>query len=455
MTRTPQSADLRRALGAALARYRKGSPLDQTALGRATNYSRTSISHIEAGRQFPGREFWKAADDALSAGGDLLAHFDRVGEQERQLKIAQLRRFQVARTERAADHLRPPSSPHDGDGLRDDVNRRELLRLMSVAGGLLSVPALDAERMAHADAVPRNLAPATVDGFERVNAALWQQFSGARTKAAVLPAAHEHLAALAGALGEPQRLELRRRLCALAGDLFQLCGEIFFDVDRYGDAAHCYAQAAHASKEAREFDLWACAMTRTSFLSLYEGRYRDAAAVLDKAAGLAARGDRTRTARHWVAAVQAQAQAGLGDLPTCQRSLDNAENAAQAPAQQHTGWLRFDGSRVDEERGSCYVALRKPELAEPVLNKALARAGSGRRRGSVLADLATTGAQRGDVDQLLMNGAAALDTARHTSSAGYLGRKLGTLRAEMRPYLNDRHVRHLDDQIRRTITPAQ
>ncbi|MEB3366612.1 transcriptional regulator [Saccharopolyspora mangrovi] len=233
----------------------------------------------------------------------------------------------------------------------------------------------------------------------------------------------------------------------------QLCGEAFFDSGNYAAAAQCYAEAAHVSKEAREPDLWACAMTRHAFISIYEHQFKDAAPLLEGAATLAARGDPARTTRYWVAAVQAQTFAGLGDLSNCERALDRAEHVAglddRAPA---TGWLRFEGSRLDEERASCFVALRRPDLAEPALNKALGQARSARRRGSVLVDLAIVGAQRGDVDQLVMNGAAAVDSARQTASVGYVGRKLGGLREQLVPYVGDRRVRYLDAQIKDLVS---
>ncbi|MBB5159699.1 helix-turn-helix domain-containing protein [Saccharopolyspora phatthalungensis] len=455
MARAPEAiTELRRALGAALRRYREASPLDQTAIGKITAYSRTSISHIEAGRQFPGRVFWQTADQALEANGELLAHFDRVVAEAKRVKIAELQGARVGRNG-PATQPRFPGAPHDDDWQRDDVNRRELLRLVTVTGSLLAIPALDIDRIRHAAEHPRRLAPVTVDTYERLNAELWTKFAQSRSKRDVLPAAREQLATLHASLHEPQGADVRRRLCALTGDLFQLCGEIFFDGDSYEDAARCYAEAAHVSKEAREFDLWACAMTRHSFIGIYERQYKQASSLLDGATQLAVRGNPSRTTRFWVAAVQAQTQAGFGNLSACQRALDKAEQVAdldaKAPA---TGWLRFEGSRLDEERGACYVTLRRPDLAEPALNKALLQATSARRRGSVLTDLATVGAQRGDVDQLLMNGAAAMDSARQTASVGYLGRKLGDLREHLVPYLGDRHVRYLDSQIRDVVTTS-
>lgn len=453
MPRTPEAVtELRRGLGSVLRRYRKASPLDQTAIGRITAYSRTSISHIESGRQFPDREFWETADQALEAHGELLAGFDHVVAEEKRIRIAELQGRPVRRTDATPQPPRFPGSPRDEDW-QDDVNRRELLRLVAATGSLLAIPAVDVDRVRYAEAHPRNLDSATVDAYERLNATLWARFAESQSKREVLPAVRQQLVTLHTSLNEPQTERVRRRLCATAGDLFQLCGEAFFDSGNYAAAAQCYGEAAHVSKEAREPDLWACAMTRHAFISIYEHQFNGAAPLLEGAATLAVRGDPTRTTRYWVAAVQAQTYAGLGDLPACQRALDRAEHVAdldhKAPA---TGWLRFEGSRLDEERASCFVTLRRPDLAEPALNKALGQARSARRRGSVLVDLATVGAQRGDVDQLVMNGAAAVDSARQTASVGYVGRKLGGLREHLVSYLGDRHVRYLDSQIKDVVS---
>lgn len=320
---------------------------------------------------------------------------------------------------------------------------------------MLAVPAIDVDRVLHAAERPRRIDPTTLDSYSQLNASLWEEFRASRNKRDVLPVVRGQLNALHVSLNEIQSSVARRRLCALAGDLFQLCGEVFFDCDQYADAAQCYAEAAHASKEAREPDLWACAMTRHAFIGIYERRYQRSVPLLDGAARVAALGDPNRATRYWVAAVQAQAYAGIGDLRDCQRGLDKAEEVLclgeSAPS---AGWLRFDGTRLEEERAACFVKLRRPDLAEPALDKALGEATSARRRGSVLVDLAIVGAQRGDVDQLVLNGAAAVDSARRTASAGYLGRKLADLREGLSAYSGDRHVRYLDSQIREVVSSA-
>jgi hypothetical protein len=89
--------------------------------------------------------------------------------------------------------------------------------------------------------------------------------------------------------------------------------------------------------------------------------------------------------------------------------LEQAERVSVFTRPGNGGWLRFDGSRLAEDRASCYVQQRRPDLAEPILLELLKKHPSGRRRGIALADLAAVSAQRPDVLRLVTYGAAALD----------------------------------------------
>ncbi|GAB3484681.1 hypothetical protein GCM10027521_25520 [Amycolatopsis cihanbeyliensis] len=73
---------------------------------------------------------------------------------------------------------RCPGSPlRDDDWQRDDVNRRELLRLMTLTGSLLAIPAsaVDVDRIAYSATNPRRLDPVTLDNYKRLNANLWPE----------------------------------------------------------------------------------------------------------------------------------------------------------------------------------------------------------------------------------------------------------------------------------------
>lgn len=324
----------------------------------------------------------------------------------------------------------------------DEMNRRELLRTLSIAGVLVSLPPDD-----HTDDRARTVDASDLDDFERLNSHLWQVYSLAKSKRAIYPLVQEQLTLLTSTLRQRQTEASHQRLCALTGDLFQLAGEVFFDVNRYTDAAHCYTLAASASKQAEAHDLWACALTRHAFISLYEHDYDGADPMLQAASRLADRGDSELSTRYWIAAVQAEVHAGRGDLNACNRALDAAEAVHDLSGRVHNGgWLRFDGSRLAEQRGACYTRLGRFDLAETALTDALTQRLSSRRRGSVLTDLALLGVERGDVEQALRYGNAAYELAEHTGS-GWIGRKLQDVQTRLTVLTDDSRVADLNERI--------
>lgn len=350
---------------------------------------------------------------------------------------------------------RPDATAHEHSPCKpleptDDMHRRELLRLLSIAGVLVSVPA----------GAPRELSPpgrartlADLDPHARLNEHLWQVFALAASKRQVYPLVHAHLGTLITEMNSSPPGAVHRQLCVLACDLFQLAGEIFFDGNEYGNAAHCYALAASAGREARSYDRWACALTRQSFVHIYDRQYAQAATVLDAAGRVARNGDSQLSTRQWVAAVQAQALAGLGDLSGCQQNLDAAGHVLDLSGTASPGgWLRFDGTRLGEERGTCYLTLGRADLAASDLDNALASTVSLRRRGSIHADLAMTGVQHKDTSQILDHAADAIGIAEQTHSVGYLGRKLATLQERIQPLLADRRMTELNNRIDRLLT---
>ncbi|SDO49018.1 helix-turn-helix transcriptional regulator [Lentzea jiangxiensis] len=322
----------------------------------------------------------------------------------------------------------------------DDMHRREALRAFSMVGTMLALWSADSGTPAATDF--------DAEDYTKLNSHLWQVYALAPSKAQVLPVVRTQLGVLNTQLQCSRSLAVKRRICAAAGDLYQLKGEIHFDGNDYTAAADSYSLAAHASETAGDFDLWACAMTRHSFLSVYERRFGEAAPMLDLAAELARRGDPSLSTRHWVAVVQAETHAGLGDLAACQRALDAAEEVRALTGTIHNGgWLRFDGARLAEERGTCYASLGRHDLAEVALTDALRQKLTPRRRASVLADLAVIGAQQRDADRVISYANAVLAEARNTGS-DVIRRKLTGLHRHLVPLLADKQVQRLSGEIK-------
>ncbi|MGW6479504.1 helix-turn-helix domain-containing protein [Streptomyces sp. NPDC055059] len=366
-------------------------------------------------------------------------------------KLAKLLNVEMA----ALDTLlpKPPSTPEELAGLSlrdsyspgdDDMIRREFLRLIAVTGALAAIPADELE------AVADDLEQGNAAAFLRMNSHLWQVYQLARSKKTVQPVVRDQLAALNEDLAcQTGPLDT---LCVAAGDLFQLAGELAFDCNRHTDAAASYSLAAAASREAAAFDLWACALVRHAYVEMAGRNYGEAVGLLSAAGRVAKRGDSSLATRQWVASVQAEAYAGVGDFDSCERSLDEAETVLELGNHAHNGgWLRFNGSRLAEERGARYVQLGRLDLAEAALMSALnqgalAQGTSLRRRGSVLTDLAAIGARRGDPDQVVTFGREALRLARQSSS-GYVARRLQGLQAEIGSLARDHRVAELGAEI--------
>jgi len=252
--------------------------------------------------------------------------------------------------------------------------------------------------------------------LDGLNDQIWQVYAEVSDKSTILPLAHAQLGLATDDL--------------MRAKLLQLVGEIYFDGNRYEDAARCYTEAATAaSGDTTDHDLWACALTRHAFIGVYERRFNAALDLLEMAERVAARGDSQLTTALWVQVVKAQALAGLGRSADCERCLDLSRDT---DGRLHNGgWLRFDGSRVAEESGACYVQLGRPTEAEAALKNALdALPGSLRRRGTVYADLAMVGVLRKDHEYAVHFAGKALEIARETGS-GLLMRKLMNVQAEM------------------------
>ena len=131
-------AAARRALGRQLAELRTAAGLTQHDLAAQVHYSRTTLANVETGRQQAARDFWEQSDRAVGADGALLATYDSVArliEQQRRQRseLEHVRRFGALRPAPAITTTQVVAE--DGD-----VERREFLRVLSMAGVGLSLP---------------------------------------------------------------------------------------------------------------------------------------------------------------------------------------------------------------------------------------------------------------------------------------------------------------------------
>ncbi len=330
-----------------------------------------------------------------------------------------------------------------------DKRRRELLRLMNTAAAILAVPAptIDWARIEVALVKPFQLDEMTLCDLAAINSHLWRIYCASSFKSILFDGVLGQLKTLITFLRDRHPTQVHKQLCALISDLSQLTGELFFDINDYNTAQSCYTFAAAAAKEAEHYDLWACVLIRHGFLPIYNAEYHDALPLLQEAWRLSLRGDTMLVTRFWAAAVEAEAQSGARNLSACQAALDRATEVDILKGGANGAWLRFDGSRLPEQRGACFVRLKKPKLALPALEEALRQLPTPvRRRGMVLTDLALASLQQREVEQACKYGAEAVEIALTTAS-GWLRKSIYTLRTQLHPFAEVDSVKQLDRHI--------
>lgn len=406
--------------GVAIARWRKQRGLTQQELAERADVALDTLCRLEQGRRRSAR----------------LSTLERLAGA---LRIDTAVILSPGSESAASTRVAPTVVRDAGAG---DMKRRDLLRLVSTASAAIAASSIPRRSFDPT----RALGVADVAEIDAAGTDLWAEFAKKPFKTELYPEVRRHLDRMVIALRRPQSQAVRIQLHTAASAAFQLAGEVLFDADQYNEAAQCYTLAATAAREAGAMDLWSCAMTRHAYLSLYDQRPRDALPLLELATELAHDGDCTLSTQHWSAAVLAQALAGIGDCGGSERSLDAAERVRGLTHPHNGGWLRFDGSRLPEDRATCYLSQQRPDLAEPILTGLLAAGQPGRRRGLTLVELARAGTLRKDPVRVVTHGFAALEQARHTGSA-VVGRRLHQLRPHLQTLRSDPHIRHLDAEI--------
>jgi DNA-binding XRE family transcriptional regulator len=216
----------RRALGLALAKYRERSSLNQTDLGRLTHYSRTTISHIEAGRQFPEREFWEIADSAYGTHGALVAQYDEVCENEDHQRIGAIETARAERRQRARKYVAPYLWAPAGS----DARHVELLRARKLSGSPMDLE--------YVEGLYRD-----IKDYVRLD----QQHGGGISSKLIVQGFHQ-------ALHRIETSEIRRGLASDAlsavAEIAEVAGWSLYDAEHHGQAQDLNTQALRLARAA-------------------------------------------------------------------------------------------------------------------------------------------------------------------------------------------------------------
>jgi hypothetical protein len=267
----------------------------------------------------------------------------------------------------------------------------------------------------------------------------------------------EHLQKIVTFLERSMLPTEREQLCSIASNTAQLIGHLLFDLNDYTHARQFHKAAIQAAQEASNPGLEAVAWGRISFTWTYNGQPDKALACVQRARHLAVE-KTTSTVQAYLASVEAEIQAILGNRNACLKALGDAEAVDSYPQSgEDNYWLRFDHSRLAGYQGTCFRRLYDPKDAttfsflvdaQTALRDALARLTSpmAQRRPTLLIDLAGTYTQQGDCERACQLAIEAATTIGQIKSKAAMKRLLN-LRLDLEMWHSTQYVKSLDGHI--------
>jgi hypothetical protein len=334
------------------------------------------------------------------------------------------------------------TSPVLADLIGDDMRRRELLRLLAVAGGGAVLPSAQPPWDRLTAALNGDTPRPSVDELAARSAGLFD-LEEQMPSAALYPAAVEHLNTLTARI---QTAGPSTRLVSLAGETSALAGWLAFDSADPATARAYYQAALDAAKQAGDPALTSCVLGYLSYLPPEHSG--STVALLDQAIGHAEH-SATPASRAWLAARRAEEHARAGNRQAALASLDLARNLHQQSTQDDRAWTRFfDHARLNGMAAATYARtgrLTDAEQCTAEATAALPSLAAAKKRTLILLDVATAMLSRGQLDQACHYACAAIASATE-SSFGYGAERLRQFRAQLAPHNADA-VRRLDGQL--------
>jgi hypothetical protein len=238
-----------------------------------------------------------------------------------------------------------------------------------------------------------------------------------------------------------------QRLFSLVTEAARLCGWLHFDAGHHAAAQSYYVAALRCSASANDFLAGAHVLAKMSFQATLTGHHQEAVALIDAAE------ERTKHAatprlRALLASRRARAYAKAGDAASCGRALNEAEwrLAATTPGTVEPDWIYyFDDAELAAQAAACWVDLRQPTKARPLIDSALSNIDQHYVRDRTIYHVRSAEAHlyAGDLELACADLYTAADLARQTGSV----RSIDTIRnarGEMSRYDREPRVQELD-----------
>lgn len=284
-----------------------------------------------------------------------------------------------------------------------------------------------------------------IEELETITASYWRLC--ANTSLDLLANIAEHFRTVINLLQRTLPYEITQRLCSLTGEIAQILGKTLFDLHEYALAWSYYMFSLKAAQTVSNHDLWATGVGRMILLLIYWKTPQNALPLLQEIRQLTVQ---NTSIACWLAVVEAEVYAHLGDAPAC----DEALRVAKKLSSQKEGLgedryaIGFNSSRLAAYEGACFVRLRQPERALPALQQALSLLDPQaiRRRSTILTDIGIAYAQQGNIQEACTWASQALTITTQTKSKDVLER-VRIVHSELKMWKEIEEVENLARQL--------
>jgi transcriptional regulator with XRE-family HTH domain len=409
--------------GEELRRRRREAELHQQDLADRIAYHRSYLSQVERGRQVPAEQFAMLCDRALEARGALIGMFQELAAERearrREVAVERWRERFRSGSDAPAEAIAVPESALvqvAGASLASSdtsMERRPFVRMVGTFAGATMLEALGVDllnllRAMQGSRVSRPMLEETEFAVLRFHE-IYKELPPTE----LFPHVQQYQQAVTGFLEESQTIETRRRLCSIAGHLAGLRAWLTFDLGDPTAAQVWYEAALKPAIEAQDEGLAGWLLGGRSLIPSYGGDHAAALELIQRGQSHGSRSANVAV-QAWLAALEARAHAGIGNAAAFRQAQDLANNAVDRtqPDERRHG-MDFRRNRLDVTyyEGTSLVTLRQPDVAQPVLDSALAAQDPEhlKARSIVQLAVATSSAQHREVDEACAIASRALD----------------------------------------------
>jgi hypothetical protein len=391
------------------------------------------VSSAERGYNgLPSADLVAAIDTALAAGGALTALHARAHAQQQARRPPTTRPARTDADTRCDPAGLPPDSPRVLPwGSMSDMDRRAFLANVGVFTGAGAASAAESggaplwTRLQVAlDRSDAGLTTIT-ERLETTVDAHWKLYESSPSHQLIADVLRQ-LETATTLLTRPHTADVLQRLRSVAGQIACQAAWLSFDLGATPASRQYYGVAVNAARQAGNPELQAQIVGRMSFIYLLD-QPLDALHTLQAAQPLL--GQAMSATRSWLAAIEAEAHAILGDETACFQAIDRSRDAISAGSP--APGAAFDEAQRKSFEGVCLILLDRADQAEqPLLDALAAVPPFSRHHANTLIHTAQMYAQQRQLDAACSYLSEAVNVVAHTRQA-VGARKLQHARAQL------------------------